>query len=139
MIYYPADGEYCTLVIPGIDATGTDGIQAPGVLIPRLSQELQRKVAERYFVYPVCSLCASEEFLFAKSGTKTLSHKNFSVRENGSIDDVVLIKQLFANLWMIIESAWDPGTLVMWREFPYPVECDMGIGILLRARLGSFE
>jgi hypothetical protein len=81
-----------------------------------LIQDLEQKIADQYFVYPVKSNKATERFRLDDKSVKTLSHYVFGYRSKGRITDFKLVYYLVKLLWNDVSKAWNPGSLVMWRR-----------------------
>jgi hypothetical protein len=121
------------------------------LVIGDLSKDLQRRIAERYTVYPVQSDRAFEQF-DCGGERRELRHHVFGVRAEGTMQDLLLVSQMVFAIADAVSRAWPEGALVMWRRYPEisefkqsnfdigkPDDPDAPTMVKLTIRLGSLD
>lgn len=102
------------LLIPSIDCPGESETICGGDII----KDLERKISEKYTVYPVMSDKAYEDFDVGDGAIGRLTHVVFGYAAPGRLTDFDTVHQLFLCVWEDVCRAWPTGATVMWRRRP---------------------
>jgi len=102
------------LIIPILD----DPQKIDNFHIGTMIQDLEQKIANQYFVYPVMSNKAYESFEMDDGSIKNIYHVVFGYVTKGRLSDLAIVYTLFKHVWNDVQKAWNPGDLVIWRRRP---------------------